>query len=175
MFEVSRAFLPEYLRVPHRLGGDAPEGVGVCRAGDHALYWAVEGERAAAERWLGDGWSLGDDGALERDGDVFLPFDLGADMLRLWSERYATGSGRTGLKRLALPGLLHGAPVLPRPSRSGCGALRAGAGAHRFPAWPVETSLHDQYELLLPGSPRSRASPCRTSRAGPADGPGRSS
>jgi hypothetical protein len=151
VFEVSRAFLPlEYLRVPHRLGGDAPEGIGVCRAGEHALYWAVEGERKAAERWLGDGWSLAADGALERDGDVFLPFDLGATMLRLWSERYATGSGRTGLKRLALRSYYTVRPVLPRAVQIWLRRRFAPVQARtRFPAWPLETSLHDQYALLL--------------------------
>ena len=75
---------------PISLGGDAPEGVGVCRAGDNALYWAVDGERAAADRWLGDGWTLAADGALERGGDVFLPFDRA---------RTCCGSGASGTPR----------------------------------------------------------------------------
>ena len=108
------------------------------------------------------------DGALERDGDVFLPFDPGADMLRLWSERYATGSGRTGAEAARAPELLHRAsrPAARRPDWAAA-ALRAGAGAHAFPAWPLETSLHDQYELLLRGSPgrgRARADPGSVAR-----------
>ena len=80
---------------------------------------------------------------------MFLPFDLGADMLRLWSERYAT-VGRTGLKRLALRSYYTVRPVLPRAVQIWLRRRFAPVQARtRFPAWPLETSLHDQYELLL--------------------------
>ena len=94
-------------------------------------------------------------------------------MLRLWSERYAAGSGRTGVKRLALRSYYTVRPVLPRAVRSGCaGASQPRAGTHAVPAWPLEPSLHDHYDCCCAGSPRSPASRCRCLGAWP-DGHGR--
>ncbi len=89
---------------------------------------------------------------VDRDGNVFLPFDPGEAMSYLWSERYNqlglsrwTGALRSGMVK----GYYAVRPVLPRAVQI---RLRQGYAAAvdlpDFPGWPAEHSLHDLYDWL---------------------------
>jgi peptidoglycan/xylan/chitin deacetylase (PgdA/CDA1 family) len=84
--------------------------------------------------------------------DLVLPFDPDEVMVSFWSEAYLSpqsgwrGSG----KQLALRSYYAMRPVMPRGLqiwlRRRFSAVQARA---RFPRWPVESGLHDLYDLLL--------------------------
>jgi hypothetical protein len=112
---------------------------------------------------IGDGWRAGEPVLDEHGrqaasvwtddaGSVFLPFDPGEVMSTLWSERY-TRLGHAvdhGARALAIRGYYLVRPLLPR--RVQLRLRRAYARrqeAPAFPAWPVETGLHDLYDWLF--------------------------
>jgi hypothetical protein len=89
----------------------------------------------------------------DEDGNVLLPFDPAEAVLACWSEGYrdvgpTTPVGRS--VRSALPLYYRLRPLLPRRVQIG---LRRPVSRLQsrspFPRWPIETSLHDLYELLL--------------------------
>ena len=88
------------------------------------------------------------------DGSVFLPFDPNEVVESFWTERYLGTAGGQRMLRSSPrvdAGLLPGRGRCCRgPCRSGCAA---GSPACRpgspFPRWPVETCLHDFFELMF--------------------------
>ena len=87
------------------------------------------------------------------DGSVFLPFDPNDVIESFWTERYlATMSGERalGFRRALLMGYYRARPLLPRPLqiwlRRKFARLQAKSS---FPGWPVETCLHDFFELMF--------------------------
>ena len=87
------------------------------------------------------------------DGAVLLPFDPGEVMLNLWSERYTT-LGRRGVGRAARSAMLRTyylvRPLLPRRLQIMLRQIFASRqGVPEFPAWPLESSLHDMYDWLF--------------------------
>src|SRR5262249_32850606 len=99
----------------------------------------AEGRRVAAI-WVDD------------ESNIVLPFDPEEVMVTLWSEAYRNvGSGSaSAAKALALRAYYRLRPAIPR--RLQIGMRRVGARIQargRFPRWPVETSLHDFYEVLF--------------------------
>jgi hypothetical protein len=120
---------------------------------------------AALDRELdGDAWRRGDavtDGAgrpvssvrRHSDGSVLLPFDPGAVMTTLWSERYQ-GLGRSPVpaaaRALAIRAYYLVRPVLPRPVQLRLRqAFTRVQGRAEFPRWPVEDCLSDFYQWLF--------------------------
>jgi peptidoglycan/xylan/chitin deacetylase (PgdA/CDA1 family) len=87
-------------------------------------------------------------------GDVWLPFDPGAVMHCLWSERYRqlrwTSRLSSALRHLAVRGYYVVRPVLPRQVQLLLRRRLAGsAAAPTFPDWPLHTGLHELYDWLL--------------------------
>ena len=86
------------------------------------------------------------------DGTLLLPFDPGDAMLSAWSEAYKgdPAGRRSRLKHSALTGYYALRPALPRSVQL---ALRRSFSRLQrrasFPRWPVETGLHDLYDLLF--------------------------
>jgi peptidoglycan/xylan/chitin deacetylase (PgdA/CDA1 family) len=90
----------------------------------------------------------------DEDGNVFLPFDPDEAVGNFLTERYATfASGAGGLSRLrpALTASYYRVrPALPRSLQIASRRVFAQLQKRsRFPRWPVETSLHDLYDLLF--------------------------
>jgi hypothetical protein len=87
------------------------------------------------------------------DGSVFLPFDPDKVILNYWSERYVEigTAARTGrLKRRLTMVYYRVRPLLPRPLQIWLRRCYARVQARsEFPRWPVETCLHDFYNLML--------------------------
>jgi hypothetical protein len=115
---------------------------------------ADRGEGWSRVRRLGglDGGTLGSIWRSEA-GDVFLPFDPDEAIINCWSERYLPIRGRAGQRRLKL-GLMRGyyrvRPMLPRPLQIWLRRHYAAVqGRSQFPRWPIETCLHDFFELAL--------------------------
>jgi hypothetical protein len=84
---------------------------------------------------------------------VLLPFDPGEAILNAWSEAYR-GAGGTQLRRRAPQAALRAyyrlRPAIPRPAQIALRRLLARAQPRpAFPAWPLETALHDLYAALL--------------------------
>ncbi len=86
-------------------------------------------------------------------GSVLLPFDPGEVMWRYWSEGYRDverSALAAGARAAALRAYYLARPLLPRAAQI---LLRQAfakiQGAPSFPAWPVETSLHDLYDWLF--------------------------
>jgi hypothetical protein len=89
----------------------------------------------------------------DSNGSVFVPFDPNEAIASLWSESYrlaAAGSRVRHWRRALVRAYYHVRPAIPRAAqiwlRRRLARLQARA---RFPAWPVETALHDLHELLL--------------------------
>ena len=89
----------------------------------------------------------------DRDGNVFLPFDMDEVMRNSWSERYyeLTHPASAAVARgLLLRGYYLIKPGIPRKAQL---ALRRAFARRQascaFPRWPVEDSLHDLYLWLL--------------------------
>jgi hypothetical protein len=85
-------------------------------------------------------------------GNVVLPFDPGEIMMQFWSERYQnTGGGRLRRLQPALLGAYYAVrPIIPRPLQ--IAMRRAFTRVQKratFPAFPVETALHDFYEWMF--------------------------
>ena len=88
------------------------------------------------------------------DGSVFLPFDPDEVIENYWSERYLRGLPRLRVARAARSTMMRAyyrtRPLLPRCSRSGCADASPAIQARSpFPRWPVETCLHDFFELMF--------------------------
>jgi hypothetical protein len=105
--------------------------------------WApAEPIRAASGEHMASVWR-------SANGDLFLPFDPSAAILSFWSERYDTGATRR-TKRALLRGYYTARPFLPRRLQIALRRLLARVQARRrFPRWPLETSLHDLYDVLF--------------------------
>jgi hypothetical protein len=87
-------------------------------------------------------------------GQVLLPFDPGEVMRCLWSEDYRRLGPRarvvTGARRTAVRGYYAVRPALPRAVQLALRQRLARTGpGPAFPAWPMETGLHDMYEWVL--------------------------
>ena len=83
------------------------------------------------------------------DRDVFLPFDPREAIETFWSEAYERSTGRAA-KRAALRMYYLVRPLLPRRLQIALRRLLARVQAkRRFPRWPLESSLHDLYDLLF--------------------------
>jgi peptidoglycan/xylan/chitin deacetylase (PgdA/CDA1 family) len=89
----------------------------------------------------------------ESDGSILLPFDPAEAVLSCWSEAYRTAGTVTAVGRSvrsALPLYYRLRPLLPRWLQTGLRrAVSRLQSRSPFPRWPVETSLHDLYELVL--------------------------
>jgi hypothetical protein len=85
-------------------------------------------------------------------GSVFLPFDPNEAIRAYWSERYRRigTSSAIRARELLVAFYYRLRPVVPRPVQI---AFRRAARRFQthdgFPAWPVETALHDLYNLLF--------------------------
>ena len=87
-------------------------------------------------------------------GDVLLPFDPGEVMRCLWSESYTRLGPRAATRRaareIALRCYYLARPLVPRKLQM---RLRRSLASRQttpaFPAWPLETGLHDMYDWLL--------------------------
>jgi peptidoglycan/xylan/chitin deacetylase (PgdA/CDA1 family) len=87
------------------------------------------------------------------DGNTFLPFDPNELVASFWNERYldyVRPNAVAHLASLARRGYYRARPLLPRSvqmtMRRSFSRVQSKA---RFPRWPVETALHDFYELLF--------------------------
>ena len=87
------------------------------------------------------------------DGSVFFPFDPDEVIANYWSERYLQLAGSSRARKLArilMVAYYRVRPLLPRAlqiwMRRRVAPIQARA---RFPRWPIETGLHDFFELLL--------------------------
>jgi hypothetical protein len=147
------------------VAGAAPGGRGSYRLGDEPIFAHVVDERVGGRlrsdwgsRWqprdsIVDGHGL-QVASVWRDGtgNVFLPFDPGEVMGQFWSERYQDSAGglRFRFQRALVRAYYAARPVIPRPLQI---ALRRAFTRVQeqapFPAFPVETALHDFYEWLF--------------------------
>jgi hypothetical protein len=86
-------------------------------------------------------------------GDVFLPFDPNEIVWNFWSEGYqakANGTAASPLRSLAVSGYYLIRPLIPRAAQISARRLYSKVQARvPFPRWPVETSLHEFYALVL--------------------------
>ncbi|MGZ4399191.1 MAG: hypothetical protein ACXVZ1_12335 [Gaiellaceae bacterium] len=135
------------------------------RIGSISLHvGAVPDARAAGLLGPDGGWAPAtplvlEDGGAESSiwrsegGSVFLPFDPDEAIRSFWSERYRDAARRSLLGRLrglAVRVYYRVRPLLPRRLQIALRRRLTRIQARtRFPRWPVETSLHDLYALLL--------------------------
>lgn len=89
----------------------------------------------------------------EDGGSVFLPFDPSEVVENFWSERYlrvAPGYGVRSLRRRLMLGYYRARPFLPRALQIWLRRRFATVQARStFPRWPVETCLHDFFDLMF--------------------------
>jgi hypothetical protein len=101
----------------------------------------TDGEEQLASIWRND------------SGDIFLPFDPDEVVLNFWSEGYrasADGTAASPLRSVAVSGYYLLRPLIPRPVQISARRLYSRVQARTpFPRWPVETSLHEFYDLVL--------------------------
>jgi len=87
-----------------------------------------------------------------RDGSVFLPFDPDEVCELYWSERYleiARGGASRQTSRGAVRAYYRIRRLLPRPLQIWLRRRYARIQARsQFPSWPLETGLHDFFELF---------------------------
>ena len=142
------------------------EPVTPSRIGTSTIFAAVAADDACAA-WLdriGSSWERlidihGPDGArraaIWRDerGNVFLPFDPSQAVAALLSEQYrrAGRSYPVAVARASAASAYYRVrPVVPRKLQIAARRIFVRAQARAaFPAWPIEPSLHDLYDLLL--------------------------
>jgi peptidoglycan/xylan/chitin deacetylase (PgdA/CDA1 family) len=83
-------------------------------------------------------------------GNLLLPFDPGEVMWRFFSEHYQDADRRAGLRAALVRAYYALRPAIPRPVQI---ALRRAFTRVQeqapFPAFPVETALHDFYDWLF--------------------------
>jgi hypothetical protein len=93
--------------------------------------------------WVASVWRRG-------DGSVLLPFDPDEAMRSLWREEYAATGPNAGVRRRVRSAYYLARPLIPRRGqillRRGYRHVQERAS---FPAWPIETALHDLYDLLF--------------------------
>ena len=173
LFESSHPSLfLDYFRIPYRIGEvAAPAGfarVQAVSSSSRSVLWrCFDDDGPDPQRFLFENIPLFGrlDPELAVDGrrsialddclngaDLTLPFDPNEVMLSLWSEAYLPqqNTWRARTKRSALRGYYTLRPAMPRNLqiwlRRRFSAMQART---RFPRWPVETALHDLYDLLL--------------------------
>jgi hypothetical protein len=87
------------------------------------------------------------------DGSTFLPFDPNELIEALWYERYLEYVRPRAIGRLAAvarTGYYRARPFLPRNVQMGIRRSFSRVQSRtQFPRWPIETALHDLYELLF--------------------------
>ena len=144
-------------------GADGPRGLWFVAGNPVYATLAEEATLAAWRRDLGGSWqevaAIVDAGgrkvsavARSDEGTLLIPFDTGDAMVSCWSEAHTTeaGAAKSGVKRFALSGYYAVRPVLPRAAQL---ALRRAFSRIQartaYPRWPVESGLHDLYELLF--------------------------
>jgi len=131
--------IPIFARV---LGNRETERVLALRGGSWSPAVAVTGEHGerVASIWR------------ERDGSVFLPFDPDEVCASYWSERYlesVRGRSRRRAARVVLRAYYRMRRLLPRAAQIWLRRRYARVQARtRFPSWPLETALHDFFELF---------------------------
>jgi hypothetical protein len=135
------------------------------RLGSLMLHGRVLPDDRLSE-WLmpaGAGWRPGEPltdgeerlGSIWRNdaGDIFLPFDPDEVVLNFWSEGYrakADGTAASPLRSAAVSSYYLLRPFIPRPVQISARRLYSKVQARTpFPRWPVETSLHEFYDLVL--------------------------
>lgn len=104
-----------------------------------------------------------------QDGSVFLPFDPDEVCFHYWSEGYQTlarAGGRRLLHRTAMRTYYRVRGLLPRPAQIWLRRRYARRQARTpFPRWPLETALHDFFDLFtailadVAGEPLARIAP----------------
>ena len=144
------------------LSPDSP-GPAASRFGEVPLYARVATD-SLARSWLGAGWEPAEPiedleggvrGSVWRDGSggVFLPFDPDEAILSYWSEAYGQGAARSAAgraKRLSMRAYYGVRPLLPRSAQIAMRRQFSRIQARsRFPRWPIETGLHDLYDVLF--------------------------
>jgi hypothetical protein len=86
-------------------------------------------------------------------GGIFLPFDPDEVVTGFWSEGYharGNGTGRPGLRAVAVKGYYLVRPVIPRSAQIFARRLYSRVQARTpFPRWPVEPSLHGFCDRVL--------------------------
>lgn len=136
-----------------------PDDVIEERLGTFGADWKRVGALTAP-----DGTALGSIWRAE-DGSVFLPFDPSEVVENYWSERYLTvvvGSARLALRQFLMLAYYRARPMLGRAVqiwlRRRFARLQARSA---FPRWPMETGLHDFFDLMFAilGSIARRAIP----------------
>jgi peptidoglycan/xylan/chitin deacetylase (PgdA/CDA1 family) len=130
------------------------------------LFGAVVGDEVSTARLasVGKNWSAiafvcnGDGSPVasiqqDESGSIFLPFDPGQAVELLLSERYrlvGRSAARLRAKRASVRGYYAVRGLVPRrvqiALRQRMTSLQTRAD---FPAWPIEGSLHDLYDLIL--------------------------
>lgn len=87
------------------------------------------------------------------DGSIFVPFDPNEVILNYWSEQYqviATGGAARRVRRSLMRIYYHLRRLMPRRLQIWLRRRFVRVQARsRFPRWPVETSLHDFFELMF--------------------------
>ena len=85
--------------------------------------------------------------------NFFLPFDPGEVIQSYWRERYRTAASTRLASRarsILAASYYRVRPGIPRAVQLMFRRTIRRLQAHsRFPAWPVETALHDLYDLLF--------------------------
>jgi hypothetical protein len=88
-----------------------------------------------------------------QDGSVLIPFDPDQVISNYWSERYAAiaiGARTYGVRRALIAAYYRARPLLPRSLQIWLRRQFAYVQARsKFPRWPIETCLHDFFELML--------------------------
>ncbi|HEV7641856.1 MAG TPA: hypothetical protein VGO39_13390 [Gaiellaceae bacterium] len=85
-------------------------------------------------------------------GSIFLPFDPAEAIQAYWSEQYKLvgASTVTRLRKTAGAAYYRVRPAIPRRMQIALRRLVSKLQARsQFPRWPLETGLHDLYELLF--------------------------
>lgn len=89
----------------------------------------------------------------DEHGNVFLPFDPNEVVENFWSERYlcaSSGSAFRSLRRILMLIYYRLRPTLPRGVQIWLRRRFAAVQARfTFPRWPVETCLHDFFDLMF--------------------------
>jgi hypothetical protein len=84
------------------------------------------------------------------DGDIALPFDPDAAMLNLLSESYAAAGRSRTVKRVLVRWYYRVRPLLPRGVQIALRRRFAAIQARTtFPRWPVDSTVHDLFDLVL--------------------------
>ncbi len=143
----------------------SPDGLGpaASRFGEVPIFARVAAD-SQARSWLGAGWEPaepiedlegGARGSVWRDGSggVFLPFDPDEAILSYWSESYGQGAARSvagRAKKISMRAYYGVRPLLPRSAQIAMRRQFSRIQARsRFPRWPIETGLHDLYDVLF--------------------------